>query len=134
MRDVAYLVGRILLVAIFLMSGIAKLTNLAGTAGYIASKGLPAPDVLAILAGVGEVGLALAIIAGFQTRLAAIGLAVFTVLATVLFHDFWNMQGPEAMQNMISAQKNVAMIGALMMLAIVGAGRYAMDKSGDRVA
>jgi putative oxidoreductase len=129
MRDTLFLLGRILLVAIFFLSGVSKLMNLGGTAAYIGSKGLPAPDILAILAGAGEVVLALLIVVGFQTRLAAIGLAVFTVAATVLFHDFWNMQGPERMQNMISAQKNLSIIGALLMLAVAGAGRYAMDRN-----
>lgn len=129
MRDTLLLIGRLALVAIFIMSGVGKLMGLAGTSGYIASKGLPAPMVLAVLAGLAEVLLGLAIAIGFKTRLSAYALAAFTVVATVLFHDFWNMEGPARMQNMISAQKNLSIIGGLLVLAAVGAGRYSADRA-----
>ena len=108
--------------------------NLAGTAGFIGSKGLPMPEVLALLAALTELVLGLAIAVGFKTRLAALGLAAFTVLATLFFHDFWNMEGQARAANLISAQKNLSMIGALLLLAAVGAGRWAVDKSSASVA
>jgi putative oxidoreductase len=126
--DTALLIGRIALVAIFLTSGFSKLTGLEGTAGYIGSKGLPAPMVMAVLAGLGEVVLGLMIAVGFKTRLAALGLVVFTIVATVFFHNFWDMQGPERMQNQIHAMKNLGLIGAFLILAGVGAGRYSVDR------
>ena len=129
MRDTLLLIGRLALVAIFVMSGVGKLMGLSGTAGYIASKGLPAPMVLAVLAGVAEVLLGLAIAIGLKTRLSAYALAAFTLAATVLFHDFWTMEGAARMQNMISAQKNLAIIGGLLVLAAVGAGRYSADRA-----
>ena len=134
MWNTAFFIGRIAVVAIFVLSGGSKLMNIAGTAGYIASKGLPVPEVLAVLAGVTEVALGLAIAVGFKTRLAALALAGFTVLATLLFHDFWNMEGPARASNLISAQKNLSILGALLMLAAVGAGRWAVDRSRASVA
>jgi putative oxidoreductase len=134
MWNTAYLIGRVAVVAIFIMSGGSKLMNLSGTAGYIASKGLPMPEVLALAAALAELVLGLAIAVGFKTRLAALGLAAFTVLATLFFHDFWNMEGQARAANLISAQKNLSIVGALLMLAAVGAGRFAVDRSSAAVA
>jgi putative oxidoreductase len=114
------------------LSGASKLLSLDGTAGYIAAKGLPVPFVLAALAGLAELGLGLAVAVGFKTRLAALGLAAFTVLATLFFHDFWNMTDADRAMNLIQAQKNVAIVGALLMLAVVGARSYAVDRVYDR--
>ncbi len=62
--DAALLIGRIALVVLFIMSGVAKFSDIAGTAGYIASKGLPVPTALAVLAGIGEVVGGLLIVIG----------------------------------------------------------------------
>ena len=126
--DTALLIGRIALVAIFLTSGFSKLTGLEGTAGYIGSKGLPAPMVMAVLAGVGEVVLGLMIAVGFKTRLAALGLIVFTALATYFFHAFWTQPPAQQMADQIHAMKNLGLIGAFLILAGVGAGRYSVDR------
>ena len=85
----AALAGRLLLAALFLPAGLAKLTGFAGTVGYIASVGLPLPTVAAAVAVVLEIGAGLALIAGFGTRAAALVLAVFTLAATVIFHAYW---------------------------------------------
>jgi putative oxidoreductase len=128
MSDTLLALDRIALAGVFLTSGFAKLVGLSGTAGYVASKGLPAPMVLAALAGLGEVVLGAAVVIGFKTRLAALGLAVFTVLATAFFHNFWDMEGADRMQNQIHAMKNLSIIGGLLILAAVGAGRLSADR------
>ncbi len=128
MTDAALTLGRLALVAIFLVSGFGKFTGLAGATAYIASKGLPAPQVLAILAGLAEIGLGLLIAIGFKTRLAALGLAAFTIVATVIFHDFWNMSGDARGMNQIQALKNLAIVGGLLVLAAIGAGRLSVDR------
>lgn len=126
--DAAFLLGRLLLLGIFVFSGFGKLTDVGGTAAYIASKGLPMPSVLAVAAGVTELVGGLAAAVGFQTRLVAAVLLLFTAAATVLFHDFWALAaGPEQANQMIHALKNVSIIGALMMLAAGGPGRYSID-------
>lgn len=133
MRDLLLLVGRILLVLAFISTGIGKFMDLGGTAAYIASKGLPAPFVLAVLSGLVELGLGLAIVVGYQTRLAALGLAAFTLITIPFFHDFWNMTDQARAMNQIQAWKNLSMIGAFLMLVGVGAGRYSMDRTPSRV-
>lgn len=129
MRDMLLLIGRILLVAIFISSGLTKFFDLGGTAGYIASKGLPLSFILAPIVAVAEVGLGVLIAAGFRTRLAAYALAAFSLLTILFFHDFWNMTGTDRMMNQIQAMKNVAMIGAFLIVAAVGPGRLSVDRA-----
>jgi len=131
LADTALLIGRIALVVIFLMSGFQKFTDLGGVAGMLAAKNLPQPMILATLAAITEVAGGLLIAVGLQTRAVALGLLVFTAIATYFFHDFWNQAaGPEQANNMIHAMKNLSMCGAFLMLAGTGAGRYSMDGRG----
>jgi len=126
--DAALLIGRIVLIVMFVFSGVGKFMDIAGTAGYIASKGLPMPSVLAAAAGLAEVAGGLMIAIGWQTRIAALGLLVYTVLAAYFFHDFWHLpEGGERMSNMIHFLKNMSIAGAFLMLAGVGPGRFALD-------
>jgi putative oxidoreductase len=126
--DSALLVGRLLLLGLFVYSGVGKLADISGTAAYIASKGLPMGSMLAVAAGVTEVIAGLAAAIGWQTRIAAGVLLLFTAAATVLFHDFWNLPaGQDQTNQMIHALKNVSIIGGLMILAAAGAGRFSLD-------
>jgi putative oxidoreductase len=120
--DYLALVGRVLLASLFIPAGFAKLTAIGGTAGWFASIGLPAPTVLAVLAGLVEVVGGIAVLVGYQTRLAAIALAVFTLVATVIAHlDF-----SDQMQTLLF-QKNLAVAGGFLALAAFGAGRLSLD-------
>jgi putative oxidoreductase len=121
------LIGRVFLVAMFIFSGVGKFADLGGTAAMIAAKGLPMPLVLAVASGALEVVGGLLILLGWWTRLAALALMVFTAAALYLFHDFWNAQGAERSDQMIHAMKNLSIIGAFLMLAGFGPGRYSVD-------
>ncbi len=126
--DAALAIGRIVLVIIFIFSGLGKLVDISGTAAYIARNGLPFPELLAIGAGIGELAGGIAIAVGWQTRLAAAGLILFTAVAAFFFHDFWNLPaGAERANQMIHAMKNLSMIGGLIVLAVAGAGRFSFD-------
>lgn len=125
--DVLSLTGRIALAVLFLPSGIGKLAAVGATAGFIASKGLAAAPLLAYAAGATELLCALALLLGWRTRWAALVLALFTMLAAVLFHDFWAAEGPQAMFQRLSFFKNVGIAGGLLILAAAGAGRFALD-------
>ena len=116
----AELAGRILLALMFLLAGISKITGYAGTEGYMASVGVPGallPLVIAL-----EIGGAIAIIVGFQTRLAALALAGFSIAAAALFHSNFADQ-----IQMILFLKNVAVAGGFLILAANGPGALSLD-------
>lgn len=121
------LVGRILLALLFIPAGIGKLTGFSGTVGYIASAGLPLPQVGAAMAIVVELGVAAALLVGWRTRWAALILAAFTVAAAVFFHAFWAAAPEQQMMQTINFWKNIAIVGGLLFVAAHGAGRYALD-------
>ena len=121
------LVGRLLLALLFLPAGLMKIGGFAGTVGYIGSVGLPLPTLGAILAIVVEVGGGLALLAGFGTRFAAVALAVFTLVATVIFHSYWAVPAEQAMMQQLMFFKNVAVVGGLLVLAAHGAGALSVD-------
>jgi len=121
------LAARILMSVLFLVAGFGKITGFAGTAGYIASKGLPLPQLGVVIAIVVEVGGALALLAGFQTRAVALVMAVFTVATGVFFHNFWALPAEMAGVNQIMFMKNLSIAGGLLMLSAFGAGALSLD-------
>ena len=121
------LCARILMAILFLVAGIGKIGGFAGTAGYIASKGLPLPQLGAAIAIVVEVGGALALIAGFQTRIAALALAVFCIVSGLLFHNFWALPPEQVMINQIMFMKTLSIAGGMLMVVAFGAGALSLD-------
>jgi len=121
------LAGRLLLVALFLPAGIGKLTGFAGTVGYIGSVGLPLPTLAAALAAVVEIGGGLALLFGFGTRIAALVLAGFTLVASFFFHAYWAVPADQAFVQQLLFFKNVAVTGGLLALAAHGAGAWSVD-------
>ena len=120
--SVGILAGRVLLSILFIVAGFSKLTAISATAGWFGSIGLPVPTVTAVVVGLVELLGGLAILVGFQTRIAAIVVALFTLGATAVAHlDF-----TDAMQ-VLMLQKNLAIAGGLLILAIVGAGSLSVD-------
>jgi putative oxidoreductase len=126
-QDPLALAARILMSILFLVAGIGKIGGFAGTAGYIASKGLPLPEFGAVIAIVVEVGGAVALIAGFRTRAVALALAVFCVVSGVIFHNFWAMPAAQVMVNQIMFMKNLSIAGGLLMMSAFGAGALSLD-------
>ncbi len=121
------LAGRILLGLIFVLSGLGKIAGFDGTVGYVASAGLPAPAVVAAITILVELGGGLALFAGFYTRQAALGLAVFTILAAFLFHNFWAAPPAMAMMQQINFMKNLSIMGGMLLLATYGPGAWSLD-------
>jgi putative oxidoreductase len=121
------LAARVLLAALFVPAGFSKIAGFAGTVGYISSVGLPLPQLGAIIAIVVELGLGLALLVGFQTRIAALVIAVFTAAAAVFFHAFWAVPAEQVMINQIMFMKNIAIAGGLLALTAFGGGAWSVD-------
>ena len=112
-----YPVGRALVGVLFLASGINKIVGFAGVAGWMSASGIPAASLLLALAMLLEVGGGLALVTGVQARWAALGLALFTIPVTLIFHQFWAAQGAAEVQNQLNHfLKNVAIFGGLLAL------------------
>lgn len=112
--------GRFLIAIIFFLSGVTKITQYAGTQGYMEAMGVP--GALLPLVIITEVIGGTAIIIGWKTRYAAIALAGFSVFAAVLFHSDFSDQA-----EMISFMKNLAIAGGFLMIFANGPGSYALD-------
>jgi len=132
-RDAAALVGRLSLALIFVFSGFRKLTTVAATSGYIASKGLPMPDVLAIAAIVIELGAGLLLVIGWKTRWAALLIGFFLLVITPIFHAFWAVPADQVMMHQQHFFKNLAILGGMLMLYVAGPGRFSVDGSESTV-
>jgi putative oxidoreductase len=121
------LAGRLLISTIFIFSGLGKLGAHAAMAGIAASKGLPAADLAIWLAAAVEILGGLSILRGFHVRIGAWLLFLFLIPTSVVFHNFWAMQGIEKMDNQAHFFKNVAIMGGLLFVATFGAGAYSID-------
>jgi putative oxidoreductase len=121
------LIGRILIVALFLPAGLSKLAGFEGTLGYFASLGIPAPTFALAATIVIEIVGGIALLVGFKTRLAAIILAIFTLAAAVIGHAFWAAPADAAFIAQLLFFKNIAVMGGLLVLASAGAGSFSID-------
>ena len=123
------LLARVFIAALFLVAGTRKLLAYAATAGYFAKLGFPAPEALAVLAIVIELGAGLMLLAGWRTRWAAWLLVVFVVVATAMAHRFWQVEPAQFANQLNHFLKNIAIVGGLIFVATFGPGRMALDKS-----
>jgi len=121
-------VGRVLLALMFVWAGYGKITGYAGTAGWMASSGMPMVGLLLPLAILIELGGGIALIVGFKARWVALALAGFTLVASLIFHNFWAMTGDAVMTNTLFFYKNVAVIGGMLMVFAFGPGRFSVDR------
>lgn len=121
------LIGRILLAALFVPAGFAKIGGFTGTVGYATAMGLPLPTVAVAIALVVELFGGLALLIGYRTRIVAIALAVFTLVASFFFHAFWAVPADQAFMQSLLFWKNIAVTGGLLAFAAFGAGALSLD-------
>jgi len=122
--------GRFLISVIFLLSGFGKIANFSNMAGYMASKGAPAPKVLLAIAAAAELAGGLSLLLGLWTRVGALGLFVFLIPTTLMFHNFWAVAaGMEQMNQQAHFLKNLAIMGGLLMVAAYGPGPLSLDST-----
>jgi len=126
------LAGRFLLALMFILAGFGKLANASATAQFMASGGLPNLPGLALLVGAFEVLTGIALIVGFKARWAALALAVFTTVATLMFHAYWSMPADQQYIQQLMFLKNLAVVGGMLAVAALGAGRWSVDAAYGR--
>ncbi len=122
------LVGRILIAVIFLLSGIGKIGNFAGTAGYMASQGVPLTDLALVITIIIEVGGAAMLILGWKARLAAGVLFLWMIPVTLMFHNFWAAPADQQMIQQIMFLKNLAIMGGMLFIMAFGSGPYSIER------
>jgi len=120
--DTATLLARILLSAVMWLCGYFKLTGYAGAVTYMSRQGLPAPAVFAVLAIIIEIGGGLLILFGYQTRLVALGCAIYILVAALIAHR--NFSDGNQLAHFM---KNLAITGGFLALMIAGPGRFSLD-------
>ena len=126
--DWASLLGRIALAALFLWSGYAKLAYMDGNVGYMKAYGMPAAELLIWPALLVEIVAGAMLLVGWKARWAAVALALFTLLATFIFHAYWGVPADQVLNQQIHFMKNLAVVGGLLSVMAHGAGRLALDR------
>jgi putative oxidoreductase len=126
--NAVWLLGRVLIAAIFIQSGFGKLTDLGGFAAMLANTGMPMSSVLAPIGAIVEFGGGLAILLGLGTRYAALALIVFVAAATLISHRFWTYPPEQQQAQMVNFAKNVAIIGGFLFVFVTGGGHYSLER------
>ena len=138
---VVYVIGRICVPIVFIAAGIQKALNVGGIAKMLADNKVPLPDeVAAYLGGMPkyealgyliaaiEIICGLMVLFGIAARWGALVLAVFTACTIVFVHHFWDMEGVAAQTNQTAALKNLAIIGALLLIVAGGSRGASADR------
>ena len=119
MASMGVIIGRILLGQIFLLAGIHKMMDWQGMSAYMASQGMPWIPFFLTGAILVETLGGLSLILGIQPRIGALVLTAFLIPATLIFHDFWTLEDPQRSLQMIMFQKNLAIMGGLLLFSIL---------------
>jgi putative oxidoreductase len=121
------LLGRILIGAPFVMSGLSKLGVYGATVGYISAMGLPVPALAFFVAVLTELGGGLLLLSGYRVRVVSLAMALFCVVTAIFFHHNFADQN-----QMIHFLKNVMMAGGLLQITWFGAGPFSLDARSGR--
>jgi len=125
------LVGRILITAIFLISGYHKIIGFSAVAGMMGKMGMPLPELLLAGAIVFELGGGLMVLLGWHARWGALLLFVFTIPATLMFHNFWAVDAAQYQNQFNHFLKNLAILGALVFIMGAGSGPFSLRKDSE---
>jgi putative oxidoreductase len=127
-RDALLLLGRVLLGGIFVISGYAKVTGVAAFGASLERRGVPAASVLGVIGACVEFFGGLAIVFGVEVRYAAALMVAFVIVATLISHRFWEIQGEARAAQVTNFSKNVAICGGFIVLLAAGGGRAALER------
>jgi putative oxidoreductase len=123
------LIGRCLLGLIFIVAGWGKIMAYSGTAGYMASKGMPLVPLLLPLTILLELGCGLMLVLGWHARWAALAFFLFIIPTTLIFHNFWAVPHAQVQNQMNNFLKNIAIMGGMLYVIVYGSGPVSASKS-----
>jgi len=123
--------GRLLIIYIFLTSGIGKVISWNGNIAYMSTRHLPMVPLLLAVAAIIELGGSICIAIGYHARIAAFVMFLYTAALTVLFHNYWSFTGQLAGTQETHFRKNLAIMGGLLILAYSGPGAWSI-RAADR--
>lgn len=123
------LVGRVLLVLMFIIAGYGKITGFEGTLGYMQAHNMPMTQVLAVIAIIIELGAGIMIAVGWKARWAAAALFIFVLVASYVFHAFWAVPADQAQLQNVLFMKNLAVMGGMLYIIVYGSGPLSVDKN-----
>ena len=126
--DLALLIARIAMAALFIPGGLRKLMDLGAFAATLHKQNVPLADVLAPIGACVEFFGGIAVLVGIQLRVATLLMILFTIIATFIAHRFWEFEGPARQMQQTNFFKNLAIIGGFCALWAAGAGRFALDR------
>jgi putative oxidoreductase len=130
-HPVVPLLGRLMISYIFATSGIAKVFSWSGNVAYMSTRHLPLIPVLLAAAMVVELAGSACLVTGYQARIAAFVMFLYTTAVTVLFHNYWASSDMMAAMQETHFRKNLAIMGGLLMLAYSGPGKWALGRRAD---
>jgi putative oxidoreductase len=125
------LLGRIFLSVIFLTSAYSKIWGWEGNVAYVATRHITNPLVVALMLGgaaIIELGGSLCLLSGYQARIAAFVMAIYMGAVNVIFHAFWALSGPSQGTNLTHFEKNLGILGGLLVIAAFGPGPLALGQ------
>jgi putative oxidoreductase len=135
MWEIVYAVGRIAVPVVFIVFGFIQFSNIAP---YVASPAVLkfvavtgnvlSPTVVAYAVACIDLFGGVMVLVGFKTRWAALVLLAFTALTVLFAHPFWDMEGAARAANQVQALKNLSIMGAMLMIAAHGPGRFSVDR------
>ena len=125
--DIFLLLARLSMGWLFLASGWMKISNVAGTVGYLTNLGVPSPGLMVWLVLGAELLIGITLILGLAVRYSAVLTFVFLVMATVIAHRYWTYPAAQQGAQYSHFLKNVALMGGALLLFWSGAGRYSLD-------
>lgn len=121
-NDVAILIARVLVAMLFLIASYNKFKGLGGSTAYMTKLGVPAPSIMAPVVAAFELAAGLLLLIGFKTRLAALAIGVFVIIAALLAHT--NFADGNQLNHFL---KNFAIVGGCLALFVTGGGAYSVD-------
>ena len=126
-KDWILLYARFVMGGMFIITGVRKWMLFPNSTKFVASNGVPFPETMLALAIALEIIAGIMLVVGFRTKLASIGLILFVLILTPIFHGPWKFDFPRWLNEMDQCLKNLNLIGAMLMFMAFGPGRFSLD-------